>query len=485
MNSLVFTGRTDVGRRRTDNQDAFLCSTIWAETSALLAVIDGVGGYAGGDRAAAIARESIEQYMAAPNGNPLSMLREAVVFANNQIFKERQQELRLANMCCVLTTAVADSQSGKLAFVHVGDTRLYRYRQGILEKLTYDHSLVGVREDAQELTEAEAMQHPRRNEILRDVGSAMHRVDDPDFLESGETDFLPGDQVLLCSDGLTDLITQAQIKAVLEQKRSLDEQTAELVRLANQQGGTDNITVVLAKNNRISDEPASGKDTNKATQVPTSKQPDEVVLPVAAKPLSVSPKPARKRSIGFLVLVGLFVSGLIAAIVWYQYQPSGQSDTIADDSLATTRRQPYDSLMVIKPDVRLDSLLQMVYRSKEHRLVLPADTFRLSKPLSITDSLQSILGGNRPTVLLPADSTQAQVALQISRSGTVQLENILIRGFKTGIEITQGTRLQLSNVSFQNVELPVRAAIRQETFRKAVITLSVQNQPDSTKTRHQ
>ncbi|MBN8825852.1 MULTISPECIES: protein phosphatase 2C domain-containing protein [unclassified Spirosoma] len=485
MNSIVFTGRTDVGRRRTDNQDAFLCATIWAETSALLAVIDGVGGYAGGDRAAAIARESIEQYMAAPNGNPLSMLREAVVFANNQIYRERQQELRLANMCCVLTTAIADSQSSKLYFVHVGDTRLYRYRQGILEKLTYDHSLVGVREDAQELTEAEAMQHPRRNEILRDVGSAMHRVDDPDFLESGETDFLPGDQLLLCSDGLTDLVTQAQIKAVLEQKQSLDEQTAELVRLANQQGGSDNITVVLAKNNGGIDEPAANKDANKGTQASTLKQPGVVVAAVADTPTSASSKPGRKRSVGFLVLVGLIVISLITAIVWYQNQPSGQSDSAAADSVLTTNRQPSDSSVVVKPDGRLDSLVQMAYRSKEHRLILSADTFRLSKPLLVTDSLQGILGGNRPAVLLPADSTKALLALQIVRSGKVQLENIIISGFKTGIEVTQGTRLQLSNVSFQNVELPVRAAIRQENFRKAVITLSVENQPDSTKTRHQ
>lgn len=118
MKSLLFTGKTDVGQRRTDNQDAFICSTIWAETSGLLAVIDGVGGYAGGDRAAAIAKESIEQYMATPNGNPLSMLREAVVFANNQINTQRQQEPRLAQMCCVLTTAVADTQSGfRWAFV--------------------------------------------------------------------------------------------------------------------------------------------------------------------------------------------------------------------------------------------------------------------------------------------------------------------------------------------------------------------------------
>jgi len=246
--TLQFIGRTDVGKRRRDNQDTFLCSALWSPSRALLSVVDGVGGYAGGDRAAAIARDSILRYMARPKGDPLTMLREAVVYANNEINTERQRDYRLAAMCCVLTAAVADCEAEKLYFVHVGDTRLYRYREAQLEKLTSDHSLVGIREDANELTEEEAMQHPRRNEILRDVGSARHRVDDPDFLDWGETDLQPGDQLLLCSDGLTDMVTQAQIAAVLSQPLSLDEQAAELIHLANQQGGYDNITVVLAAN---------------------------------------------------------------------------------------------------------------------------------------------------------------------------------------------------------------------------------------------
>ncbi|GAB3688677.1 hypothetical protein GCM10027592_03990 [Spirosoma flavus] len=479
MNSLEFAGKTDVGQRRTDNQDAFICSTIWAETTALLTVIDGVGGYAGGDRAAAIAKESIEQYMAKPNGDPLSMLREAVVFANNQINNERHQEPRLAQMCCVLSSAVADTQSGKLYYVHVGDTRLYRYRQGVLEKLTYDHSLVGVREDANELTEAEAMAHPRRNEILRDVGSEEHRVDDPNFLESGETDFLPGDTLLLCSDGLTDMITQAQIRAILEQKPTLDQQTIELIRLANQQGGKDNITVVLAKNNAL----AAGPSTSpaKAVDVPAPIVPQ--TAPIAQEVTSTKSKPAKKRSTGLLALFGLLTIGLIAAIMWYQYQPSGQSDVAQVDSLATTGSQPNTMSATAGATSRFDSLLQTAYRSKDHRLILPADTFRLANTLLVTDSLQRITGDNRLTVLMPADSAQTQVALRIDRAGTAQVENMIISGFKTGIETTRDTKLQLSNVYFKNVGLPISAAVRQDTFRKVVVSMSVQNGPDSTKTK--
>ena len=247
MTLLRIAGQTDVGRNRQENQDTFISAPLWSATDALLVVIDGVGGYAGGAQAAALAKAAIEQYMATPNGDTLTMLREAVVHANNQIVRQREQNPALTRMCCVLTAAVADVQTNKLLYVHVGDTRLYRFRQQQLEKLTHDHSLVGVREDANQLTEQEAMRHPRRNEILRDVGSAPHRVDDADFLESGETDFVPGDVLLLCSDGLTDMLTREQVMDVLTRQIAVEEQVAELIRLANEYGGQDNITVVLAQ----------------------------------------------------------------------------------------------------------------------------------------------------------------------------------------------------------------------------------------------
>lgn len=246
MRSLLLSGQTDTGQQRQDNQDTFISTPLWGAHTALLVVIDGVGGYAGGEQAAAIARDCISRYMTIPNGDALTMLREAVVYANNQIVAQKELTPALAQMCCVLTAAVASAQAGSLVFVHVGDTRLYRFRPLGVEKLTRDHSLVGLREDAKQLTEVEAMKHPRRNEVLRTVGSAPHRVNDPDFLEWGETDFRPGDQLLLCSDGLTDMLTLAEVEAVLSQSLSQEEQTAELIRQANLRGGHDNITVVLA-----------------------------------------------------------------------------------------------------------------------------------------------------------------------------------------------------------------------------------------------
>ena len=482
MSSLLIAGQTDVGKRREDNQDTFICTTIWADTSALLVVIDGVGGYAGGDKAAAIARESIERYMATPNGNPLSMLREAVVFANNQINEQRQQDPRLGQMCCVLTAALADASKGKLYYVHVGDTRMYRYRTGELAKLTQDHSMVGVREDANELTEAEAMRHPRRNEILREVGSTEHRVDDPDFLESGETDFLPGDQLLLCSDGLTDMITKAQIKAVLKRPMSLEEQTAELIRVANDQGGKDNITVVLAQNKSQQAEPTSLESPailtdSRTQQVPTATSPPDVLASAPTRP-----KSEKRSSTGPWIFLIVLLVAVVAGVVWYQSWPTGESRLVSD-SLNTTASQAdtVDLSIPIKTNSHLDSLVQVAYRSPDHRLVLSDDTLRIDQPLLLTDSLFTILGGNRLTVIVPRDTTNAMVALRVDRRGAVSLTNLVIRGFKTGIETTGEARLQLNKVYFSQVGLPVRAAVRQDTCLNTVISIAVQKQPVPTK----
>ncbi len=349
MTSLHIAGQTDVGQHRKDNQDTFVSQPLWSASDALLVVIDGVGGYAGGAQAAALAQEAIVQYMAAPTGDTLSMLREAVVHANNQIIRQKKQEPALARMCCVLTAVVADADARRLQYVHVGDTRLYRFREQQLEKLTRDHSLVGVREDANQLTEYEAMNHPRRNEILRDVGSVTHRVDDADFLESGEADFLPGDVLLLCSDGLTDMLTRAELTDVLTRSMPVDEQITELIRQANEQGGHDNITVVLAHYPLPTDAPFSD---SRPPALPTSAHeppagPVPARTPVTGQPASTAePVSARSPMRGLLLFL---LAVVLAGALWWQYEPT---ETIpaprrvvpADSSVTSSRTQP-DSIL--------------------------------------------------------------------------------------------------------------------------------------------
>ncbi|GAB3745629.1 PP2C family protein-serine/threonine phosphatase [Spirosoma pomorum] len=479
MHTLTIAGQTDVGKRRQDNQDTFICTPLWAETSALLVVIDGVGGYAGGERASAIAKESIQQYMATPKGDTLTMLREAVVFANNQIDAERQQKPELDQMCCVLTAAFADAAAGKVYYVHVGDTRMYRYRNDELEKITLDHSLVGEREDANELSEAEAMEHPHRNVVLRTVGSGMHRIDDPEFMDSGETDFLPGDLLLLCSDGLTDMLTRSQIRGILNRPLSPEEQIRDLIQLANQQGGKDNITIVLALNMGEVTAPVVNKAAPLAEQHP---QPADTTAAVLTTP--VEPEKASGSGRWGLGLGALVAVALILGLIWYQNQPTSRpprpvavdSIKISNEGIARvtgfTAVTPTDAAFTAA-DTLLDSLKLAAYQRTDHRLVLPADTFWLREPLILTDSMLAVIGDGQLTVLMPIDSTKAAVAVQINRSGAVRLENLVISGFRTGIEAASGGQLIAKKLYFADVDKPMLATVQQDSIPNAVISLTV------------
>ena len=116
-------------------------------------------------------------------------------------------------MACVLTVAVIEN--GRAVIGHVGDTRLYKLRPDGIEKITQDHSPVGEREDAGELSEADAMRHPRRNEVYRDVGSEPHNAHDPDFIDIYEIPVEPDAALLICSDGLTDMVSLAAIGQIV------------------------------------------------------------------------------------------------------------------------------------------------------------------------------------------------------------------------------------------------------------------------------
>ena len=245
--NIKFSGLTDTGKRRTNNEDAFVAERL-DDGTVLAIVIDGVGGYEGGEVAAEIAQKEIPSYMKEFNrGERSELLKQAVVCANNAIFDRRQLDTARPNMSCVLTSALIDADRKVIDMVHVGDTRMYQYHNGELLKLSHDHSYVGYCEEIGELTEEQAMHHPRRNEISRSVGEGRHGVSDQSFLEAVEHPLLPDSILLLCSDGLTDLVTSAQIVSILEQDVSLEEKTKQLINSANEAGGKDNITVVLVE----------------------------------------------------------------------------------------------------------------------------------------------------------------------------------------------------------------------------------------------
>lgn len=351
MSAINFFGKTNMGMIRTNNEDAFIAQTIWDDKHILAVAIDGVGGYEGGEVAAALAQKSIVEYLEKyPDGEREELLKQAVVHANNTIFEERKLQPQYEKMSCVLTAALIDQESRSIFMAHVGDTRLYQYCEGEFRKLSHDHSLVGYREEIGDLTEAEAMAHPQRNIISRDLGSA-HWEEDNREIEVNTFPLQPRSILLLCSDGLCDMVTSAQMKEVLEENIPLEEKVQALIDWANVAGGKDNVTVVLVESN-LSVDPApvyaSSQKQGKKTAVSSTNRPVRRVKPT--KPMvkqqqtkkSSSSKKILLLSVSFVVVAGLFfLLGFWCGI------RHGEANATVDNPI------PYDTLR--KDTVNIDT----------------------------------------------------------------------------------------------------------------------------------
>ena len=231
---------TDPGLERTINEDRVFVD----EGRGLFLVVDGLGGHAAGETAAETAVEVIEKELRAARTIDEARIRQAIAAANNAIYDLAEKTPAYRGMACVLTLAVAAGD--RFLVGQVGDSRLYQFWNGHLQKMTKDHSPVGELEDAGELTEDQAMHHPRRNEVFRDVGSYPRTPDDPRFIEVSYFAFRPDAALLLCSDGLSDLVTAADISRILERYDGDARKIALLlVEAANAAGGRDNISVVF------------------------------------------------------------------------------------------------------------------------------------------------------------------------------------------------------------------------------------------------
>lgn len=248
MGTITFFGNTDMGQIRSNNEDAFIAQYIWDENHILAVAIDGVGGYEGGEIAASLAQKSIVEYLELySNGERLELLKQAVIFANNRIYSERKNLPQYSSMSCVLTAILVETESKRINMAHIGDTRLYQFANGKIVKLSHDHSLIGYREEIGELTEEEAMKHPQRNVIGRDVGSQFLESSGNDYIEVETFPLLPNSILLLCSDGLCDMITSEQMKVELEKDIPVKDKVENLIKKANKAGGKDNVTVVLVE----------------------------------------------------------------------------------------------------------------------------------------------------------------------------------------------------------------------------------------------
>jgi protein phosphatase len=217
---------SDVGREREGNEDSFL------DQPPLFAVADGMGGAQAGEVASGIAVEALAEAGEAHD------LQRAIEDANTRIHTRAKGDRGLSGMGTTVTAAWVDADS--LTLAHVGDSRAYRLRDGALEQLTEDHSLVGGLVRMGSITPAEAQEHPQRSVILRAVG-----VEPQVEVDVDEHALAGGDVYLLCSDGLSGMVRDEVIEATLALDASLEDQAEMLIELANASGGRDNITAVL------------------------------------------------------------------------------------------------------------------------------------------------------------------------------------------------------------------------------------------------
>jgi serine/threonine protein phosphatase PrpC len=262
---------TDTGLLRDRNEDRY-----WMDTErGLFLVVDGVGGHAAGELAAQTAVETIREAMCWTGASAEERVKAAITAANNRIFRRAQEDEEHRGMACVLTLALVED--GRITIGHVGDSRLYLVWDGAIRKLTSDHSPVGEDEDAGALTEEEAMVHPRRNEVFRDVGSRLRDVDEDGFIEIRQCRFRDDAALLLCSDGLTDHLTAAQLRAITGRYDGDPGRTAaDLVEAANEAGGRDNITALFVAGPRFRGRDGATRPLSSATTA-TAQRPRSLV----------------------------------------------------------------------------------------------------------------------------------------------------------------------------------------------------------------
>jgi protein phosphatase len=236
---LRSAARTDVGRRRRANED---CYAIEAELGYFV-VADGMGGHKAGQLASRLAAEAAVAALEALEGSAATLtekLRCTVAAANREIYVAAQAKPEYSGMGTTLVSLLA--VEGRVALAHVGDSRAYLVRGGRIRQLTDDHSVVGELVRRREITELAAREHPHRHVLTRAIG--VRREVPPDLAELTSS---PGDLFVLCSDGLTGLVHDEEIAEAANAGSDLDAICAQLVDLANERGGEDNITVVLVR----------------------------------------------------------------------------------------------------------------------------------------------------------------------------------------------------------------------------------------------
>ncbi|WP_316819052.1 PP2C family protein-serine/threonine phosphatase [Pedobacter nyackensis] len=454
-----YFGITDIGKVRSNNEDTFIAQKIDGTNYILACVIDGVGGYAGGEVAAAIAKGTIISLMEKPEGDLSLLMQAAFAEANDQILAAKLLNKDHADMACVMTMALADLKTNQFYYAHVGDTRLYLLRDDSLIKISKDQSFVGFMEESGRLTEEQAMQHPKRNEINKALGFSGNIGTQEDYIETGHSPFLPGDMILLCSDGLSDMLNRQHITDILLKHGGLEQKGTELIDAANANGGRDNITVVLVKN----DTPAFVHEATKPIARPKKKKvpvvTHENVAPVDEHPVqeqttALSPLPHKQKTTGFspLLKIGIFI--VLAAIAYYFWKQQYNSTLEGKHKLPDLA--VFDKhAQALKLQDTLDKLIGNI-------LILDDSTFKspilIAEPIKINrDSLYLKATGN---IVIKSDTGyKGQPFLIAPNNKSTLLENFTLENFDD-LNVLKRKGVLLKNVQFIRTDGVISGSVK-------------------------
>jgi protein phosphatase len=297
---------TDPGRRRRHNEDAYVCEP------PLFAVADGIGGAQAGELASSLAADAVRDDSSDGHGDGRRRVDELIQEANRRVYQRQSEDASLSGMGTTMTVALVED--GHVWIGHVGDSRAYLVREGKLEQLTEDHSLVAELVRSGRLAPEEAETHPQRSVVTRALGT------DPDVdVDTFSVDATPGDLFLICSDGLTSMVSDDGILDEIGKNRGdLRAAAKALVRAANRGGGEDNITVVFFEIQ------ADGDAGERTATMPPAEQDDDAdtldeldAVPVvqARRTRARKEHPVRRRVV-FVTLLLLLVLVAAAAGVW-------------------------------------------------------------------------------------------------------------------------------------------------------------------------
>ena len=302
--NVAYGASTDVGRVREANEDSYLVA------EPLFVVADGMGGHIAGDVASSTAVKVIQDGSGSLSSEDPATLTKIITDANTAIWDKAKSDPALRGMGTTCTLVLIDDDRVHIA--HVGDSRAYRLRDGQLKQLTEDHTLVGRMVQEGRLSAEEAQHHPQRSIITRALG-----VDEDVQVDLDTVELSDGDRLLICSDGLSSMVEDDQIKDVLARESDPQKTADALVELANEAGGDDNVTVVVID---FEDGSGSGRRVVPAAE-PTDKEVDEAppdrssgsdAEPQPASTVERDDEPGRGGRWGRKLLVALLVVALLA-----------------------------------------------------------------------------------------------------------------------------------------------------------------------------